>query len=343
MSMAEQLPQPQPPGCDQRVGEPVLRSGLLRSVPEDFRVVERLGFEPDGEGAHRLLRVRKVDCNTNWAASRLARMLEVSARDVGYSGLKDRRAVTEQWFSVPAHATGTIDDDALAQDGLTVLEMSGHNRKLRRGTHRANGFRIVIRAADADPAALDERLDAISSGGVPNYFGLQRFGRGGNNLRMAESLATGRRLRRRDRGFALSAARALIFNAILSRRIAEGSWNRLLPGDVAGLAGSRSHFQVETVDAELEDRLERQDVHPTGPLWGRGSPDTAAEVRMMEADVAAEHLALSGMLEVEGLEQARRPLRLGVEGLEWSREGDALILSFELEAGGFATSVLAAL
>jgi tRNA pseudouridine13 synthase len=341
--MSEQLPQPQPPGCDHRVGEPVLQAGLLRSVPEDFQVVERLGFEPDGEGAHLLLRVRKVDCNTNWVASRLARMLEVSARDVGYSGLKDRHAVTEQWFSVPSHATGAIDADALAQDGLTVLEMTGHNRKLRRGTHRANEFRIVVREVAADPAALDERLSAISVGGVPNYFGLQRFGRGGNNLRLAQSLASGRRLRRRDRGFALSAARALIFNAILSHRVAEGSWNRLLPGDVAGLAGSRSHFQVEAVDAELEERLARQDVHPTGPLWGRGSPDTAAEIRVMEADIAAEHVALSGMLEVEGLEQARRPLRLSVEGLEWSLDGDALVLSFELEAGGFATSVLAAL
>src|SRR5580698_11076953 len=81
-------------------GEPQA-TGRLRAVPEDFVVEEALGFAPDGDGAHLLLKVRKRNANTGWVAQELARGLGFHVRDIGFAGQKDRRAVAVQWFSVP--------------------------------------------------------------------------------------------------------------------------------------------------------------------------------------------------------------------------------------------------
>jgi tRNA pseudouridine13 synthase len=343
LSAGEALPFPHPPGYDARPWPPVIDRARLRSSPEDFRVDEVLGFEPAGRGEHRLLHVEKRGCNTGWVAERLARQLGIRPVDVGYAGLKDRHAVTRQWFSVPARAPGALDASTLEADGITVIEEAAHDRKLRRGAHRANQFRLVLRDVAGDRAEVGARLEYIRAHGVPNVFGPQRFGREGRNLELARAAAGGRRLGRRDRGFALSAARSLLFNAVLARRVAEGTWDRLLPGDRAALAGSRSHFAVDRVDDALEARLVDHDVHPSGPLWGRGEPPSTGAVRNLEQAVAAEHGALCTWLEAAGTNQERRPLRLSVASLQWDFDRDELLLSFRLTAGGFATAVLAAL
>lgn len=72
-------------------------SGLLKANPEDFVVVEDLGFTPDGEGEHILLRILKNGCNTRFVADALAKFLKIHAREVSFAGQKDKHAVTEQW------------------------------------------------------------------------------------------------------------------------------------------------------------------------------------------------------------------------------------------------------
>ena len=123
--------------------------------------------------------------------------------------------------------------------GVNVGQCVRHCRKLRRGTHRANRFDLVLRRAKHDPRAA---VDRIAADGVPNYFGEQRFGHGGGNVLLASRLFAGQRLKREQRSLALSAARSLIFNDVLDARVAAGNWNALLPGDIASLAGSNSHF-----------------------------------------------------------------------------------------------------
>ena len=76
-------------------------NGLIRSCPEDFVVEEIPRVEPDGEGGHLWLWVEKRSANTDWVARELAKLAACPLRDVGYAGLKDRHAVTRQWFSVP--------------------------------------------------------------------------------------------------------------------------------------------------------------------------------------------------------------------------------------------------
>lgn len=318
-------------------------TGRLRSRPEDFEVEEILGFKPDGEGQHVLLWVQKRDTNTDWLAGRLARFAGVKRRDVGYAGLKDRHAVTRQWFSVDLAGRDAPDWSMLDLEGVTVLRAERHGRKLRRGTLQGNRFRLVIREVAAKPSVLEERLATVQRLGVPNYFGAQRFGRNGANLQAAAAMFRGRKIRdRHARSLYLSAARSRVFNDILHVRVQRGDWNRPLAGDVMMLAGTRSHFLAGEADAELARRVREFDIHPTGPLWGRGELPTQAEARAMEAELPRRHPVFCQGLEQAGLEQERRPLRLPVPDLGWTIDPDArtLTLTFTLPAGAYATTVL---
>src|SRR5262249_14981554 len=150
-------------------------AGVLRAEPEGFFVDELLAFAPSGEGDHLLLRIEKRDMNSHDVATELARLFDVAPVDVSFAGMKDRRAVTRQWFSVRTVANGL----ALRSDRWRVIETARHVRKLRRGELVGNAFRLRLRAVEGDPAALDERLAVVCSTGVPNYFGEQRFGHNG--------------------------------------------------------------------------------------------------------------------------------------------------------------------
>jgi len=321
-------------------GGPVA-TGVLRAAPEDFRVEEDLGFAPAGSGPHLLLRVRKTNANTQWVARELARLSGCSARDVGYAGLKDRRAIATQWFSVPRQRVPP-DWSAFTTPEFEVLEAHAHQRKLPRGALAANHFAVRVGAPDGDGAALAaliaSHLDRVGRDGVPNYFGPQRFGRDGANLaRVAEGAE---RVGRAERGFIISAARSALFNAVLGERVAGGCWNRLLEGDLANLDGRGSVFAVTRVDEALAARVERLEIHPTGALWGTGSPASRGPVLELESAVAERFRVESRLCERVGLRQERRSLRLTVRDLRCEVEAAAVVLRFSLTRGGFATAVL---
>lgn len=325
-----------------RAHGPLTLSARIRATPEDFRVDEVLGFPADGEGPHLLLTVEKRGANTRWVADQLARHAGVNPREVGYAGLKDRHAVAVQHFTLPLDRRPEPDWAALPSDEFRVLKSERHRRKLKTGALAGNSFRLVLRDVSGPVSALTSRLEAIREQGAPNYFGMQRFGHGAANIAKAEAALSGK-LRIHDRrlfGLLLSTARSLIFNDLLSARVQAGNWNKFLSGEVMMLDGSRSVFRAVEGDAELEARLASGDVHPTGPLWGRGEPMTGGEVQALEAEVAARHPALTRGLVRVGVEMARRALRLPVRGFKWREEADGLILEFFLPAGAYATTVL---
>jgi len=335
---------------------------LFRAELEDFKVDEVLGFAFSGEGEHLCLHIEKRGENTRWVAKLLAEYFDVDEMAIGYCGLKDRRAVTRQWFSV--HLPNTPDVtlpniltlDTLGSKGFDskapeyqVLDSFRHHKKLRRGMHQANSFVIRLRQIQGDREALDERLQKISGQGVPNYFGEQRFGIDGGNLPEADSLLRtqygtdrkrdsdkkrgsgkkgGRGRRGSPRGgIYLSAARSYLFNLVLAERVKQGSWSDPTEGD--------------TVEG---DTLERNIA--TGPLWGRGRSNVPEAVREFEQSVLSDWQDWTNALEFSGLQQERRPLVLNPGGLSWqwlpSDKGSAtdLELSFTLSSGCFATSVL---
>ncbi len=320
-------------------------SALIRCRPEDFEVSEELGFELSGEGEHVFLYLQKRNLNSMELLQRLAALSGVPERDIGVSGLKDRNAVTRQWFSVGMAGRQEPDWLALEAGGdVQLLQRGRHSRKLRRGVHRANRFRLMLRAVSGERAELEQRLQLLREQGAPNYFGEQRFGRDGATLEQARrwALVGGRRLTRAKRGLYLSALRAFLFNTALAARVEAGSWNTVCEGDVCMLQGTRSLFGCERVDDELRARARLGDVHPGLPLWGRGISPASPERALEQRETLAEHRALCDFLEREGLELAWRPARLLADDFCWQFCDDgALQLDFALGAGAYATALLA--
>lgn len=324
-------------------GSPPPVSGIIRQSADDFFVAEELDFDLDGSGEHVFLHLRKRETNTDWLARQIARLAGVRQMDVGYAGLKDRMAVTEQWFSVYLPGREEPDWSVLARDyPVEVLAVTRHSRKLKRGALSGNRFRITVRDLAGDTEALQAAVSRIGREGVPNYFGEQRFGRGGNNLVQAARWFAGelQRLDRHRRGLYLSAARSFLFNQVLSRRVADGTWQQALDGEVMMLDGSNSFFPVPAVDETIQRRLAEWDIHPTGPLWGRGLNPSRGLCAQLEMEVLAPYPAWRDGLEHAGLRMERRSLRLRVEDLRAEFLDGAVTLDFFLSAGSYATVVL---
>ena len=294
---------------------PALFAAHIRSTPADFVVTELLDIELSDTGEHDWLCIEKTGANTVWVAEQLARHANVAVRDVGYAGLKDRHAVTQQWFSVRRPNVEGTDWHSFEAEGVRMTEHRRHHRKLRRGAHRGNAFRIALRGdvSSLDHAVLDERLNAIASRGIPNYFGEQRFGRDGGNIDLGRAALAGKRLSRHKRSIGISALRSFEFNTTLDARVRDDTWDQLVPGDVANLDGTGSVFEVGEVTPELKQRCAELDIHPAGLLPGFESIRVAP---------------------------AYRPLRARVIELTWEFGKEALWLGFRLGKGCYATGVL---
>ena len=322
-------------------GAPLGRA-VLKATAEDFQVDEVLDIPLTGTGEHLWLWVEKRGLNTEEAARLLARAAGVPVRTVSYAGLKDRQALTRQWFSIQLPGKADPDLSAAQSDSLQILKSIRHLRKLQRGAHAANGFTLRLTQLDADHGALDARLEQISAQGVPNYYGPQRFGYEGGNLAQARNFAIAKVLpeQRNIRSRVLSAARSYLFNQVLAARVADGTWQQAQVGDLLAFTDSRSFFPAG--EAECSDpRLAILDLHPTGPLWGAGDSPAAAASQILEQAVAAREPVLCDWLVEAGMAHERRILRLPIGGLTWHYpEPDILQLQFVLPAGCFATAMV---
>lgn len=292
-------------------------AAIFRAQPEDFQVDEELGYLPSGTGEHVFLHICKRGENTAWVAGKIAELAGVNVMDVGYCGRKDRHAVTAQWFSVYLPKAPEPDWSLLNTESIQLLSVSRHQHKLRRGEHQQNNFVIRLRDVQTeDRDLLQQKIDTVLAQGVPNYFGEQRFGQGGNNLREAEAiLVSGKRYRdKQKRGLMLSAARSYLFNKVLAARVLANNWTNLLDGEISAQA--------------------------SGPLWGRGRPLVSDDLLELEQHALTDWAAWCDGLEHAGLSQERRALQLIPSNARWSWVDGDLVLYFSLEAGEFATAVL---
>ncbi|HAM61821.1 MAG TPA: tRNA pseudouridine(13) synthase TruD [Psychrobacter sp.] len=355
--------------------KPPIKQALYKAKPEDFVVNERLEVDFTGEGEHLWLHIKKSGINTAYLAKLLSEWADIPLRDVGYSGLKDRQALTTQWFSLRLPKKQKPDSDFAPVDikeheTVKIIAEHWHNKKLNRGTHNANQFVITLRDIEfakdqtlGDKSSVEQHLQTISKTGVPNYFGPQRFGFGGNNIREAlnlfarplKSTSSAKKKNKRksavrkQNSMELSAARSLIFNQILAARVQDGSWNTGLNGDVFNLNGSGSIFASEHMDETLQARVASGDIHPTAVMWGAGNDKVAGDAAELENTVVQQDALLAALatgLEQREVKAQRRALRLPVEDLSWrwadEQDGEqTLVLSFTLTTGSFATSVLA--
>jgi tRNA pseudouridine13 synthase len=316
-------------------------SGKLRCVPDDFKVFEILSFEPSGEGEHAFLQVQKCGQNTEYVARQLAQVAGVRQRDVGYAGLKDRHAVTTQWFSVWLPGKSDPDWSVLENQAIKVLQAVRHARKLKRGVLSGNRFAITIRDWQGNKERLITQLTAIKTNGIANYYGEQRFGHSGQNVANALAMFRSKRVKREQRSLYLSAARSYLFNQILSSRVSAGTWNKALPGDTFVFDGSHSCFQSQQPDDDILRRIESKTIHPSGVLWGKGSQDVDLDALRIEKDVINANAELAEGLIASGVERSRRALRVNVDNLEWMFINPSqLLLTFTLPAGSYATALL---
>ncbi|HVE81870.1 MAG TPA: tRNA pseudouridine(13) synthase TruD [Myxococcales bacterium] len=317
--------------------------GQLKEAPEDFEVEELPAYLPSGQGEHLFLWVEKRQVGTEPLARRLAEALGVDARDVGWAGLKDHRAVARQFFSVPAAAEPRLA--GLRLEGAHVLSAARHGNKLRPGHLRGNRFHVRVRQA-VDPDAAGRSLRALEERGVPNFFGEQRFGRDARNAELGRKLALGQRVQPRPSRFQrklyLSAFQAELFNRALEARLQAGTFARALEGDVMRKEDTGGLF-VCASPAEDQPRVERFEISPAGPLFGPRMPPAAGPVRAAEeallsaSGVSMEQLERNGRGETAGARRAYR-VRLGEPSLQ--RDGNDLLLRFTLPKGSYATVVL---
>ncbi|MGA0807382.1 MAG: tRNA pseudouridine(13) synthase TruD, partial [Pseudohongiellaceae bacterium] len=319
-------------------GQPQL-AGRLKLRPEDFEVEEQLGFEPDGQGEHVFVYLEKRGLSTPDAQLELSRALHLHPRDIAYSGMKDKQALTRQWFSLHL-PKGDPALEACNTERMRVLRAVRNSRKLRRGSHMANRFRIRLQSCTGARDWLELRLQQVAGKGVPNYFGPQRFGNGCSSLLQALEWFRGRlQVRKRtQRSLLLSAARAFLFNQVVAARVRRDTWNQVMDGEVLALQGSGSVFPAARAGvAEVGRRLEEMDLHPSGPLWGRGALMSTASCAQLEHVICTAWPTLAAGLEAQGLEQERRALRLQVQALQHAWDADTLQLDFTLAKGSFAT------
>ena len=329
-------------------GEPTA-TGDLRTKMSDFVVLERLPFTPSGTGEHLLIKVRKTGVNTVIVARQLAKYFGVKEAMVTYAGLKDRFAVTEQWFGV--HLPGkTIDDlSQLTIDGVELLSYKRHDKKLRIGALTGNKFEITLRSVvNADD--LVRRWYAVVEHGVPNYYGEQRFGIEGGNIEKAKAMFAGAKVKdRKKRSIYLSAARSYLFNALVSERVKNNHFDTLNVGDVMMLAGTQSIFLLDKVDEIAEQRFSEKDIDLTACLWGAGELKTTGTTAKKEYALVEKYPDICQGLIKFGLKQERRRIRLSLSDAEikveeQNAESDQkkckVTLKFSLPAGCFATTIL---
>ena len=315
----------------------------FKSLLEDFQVEEILGFEPTGDGEHCLLWVEKTDRNTNDVATEMAKKLGIRKRLVDHCGLKDRNAITRQWFSLhlPGVASPTVE--ALSGDGVQVLKITRNLRKLRRGCHHGNRFAIRLRDCTFTKDAAAIRWREITDRGVPNYFGPQRFGRDGGNIELARRLMAGE-VEVRDRalrGILISAARSFVFNDCVAKRIQRGTWDVPQDGEVFGFADNRSLVIPANLRGDEFERVINGTLELTAPLWGNGELLSRGQVKAFEQSVAENSAEIVAGLSQFNLKQERRVIRLKPESSELSWETDStLVLRFDLPTGTYATTVL---
>lgn len=333
-------------------------SAKFKLSAEDFMVEENIPFQLSGEGEHCWVYIQKRGCNTDWLAQQLAKYCGVKQMAVSYAGLKDRHAITTQWFSVQLPGLPTPNwtgfEDMFETGIVKVLQSSRHQKKLQRGALKSNFFKITLHDLSCNDEDMLEKLKQrcllISQKGVANYFGPQRFGRNGNNLDQAEKffLKPNRRLPRHKRSIYLSAARSWMFNCILSERIKRKLWDVRLAGDVFMLDGKSACFRDEAEQTQneqpfesLNERLSSGEIHPTAILWGEGESMVAAQAKELEMEVIDKFPVYRDGLIAARLQSQRRSCRVIPGDMNSYARDKSFVVSFSLPAGSYATVVLA--
>jgi tRNA pseudouridine13 synthase len=318
--------------------------GEIKVEPSHFVVEEIPLYEPSGQGQHVYVRLTREGWTTRALENELARIFDLRDVDVGCAGRKDKHARAIQTFSLNLPNADEATVARRIQDHLPVdLEwVRRHRNKIKAGHLLGNRFHIVVLGPKPDALPQAEAIvQALRQGGLPNFYGPQRFGGEGDNAeRGREILMTGHGPRQRWlRRLLLRAYQSALFNTWLVWRIRRGWFQRLLAGDVAKKLDTGGLFEVVDVSAE-QPRFERDQITYTGPIygsrmwWASGQPGDLEREVLEQADVNEE------LLDRAHLNGSRRRARLLLDDLEVKPHLNGLLFTFSLPKGSYATIVL---
>jgi tRNA pseudouridine13 synthase len=317
--------------------------GEIKAEPAHFVVEELPLYEPAGEGQHVYVRLTREGWTTRALQERLADLFGLREVDVGCAGLKDKHARATQTFSLLLR---DVDEATVARHieeslPVEVVWVRRHRNKLRRGHLLGNRFRIVVLDPEAEAMARAGAIaQALQAHGLPNFYGVQRFGISGENAKRGREVLLGRGPRKRWlRRFLLSAYQAALFNAWLTERIRRGWFERLLTGDIAKKTDTGGLFEVEDAAVELP-RFQRGEITTTGPIYGARMRWASGEPGELERKVLEAAGVTTDMLRRARLDGSRRPARLFLNDLRIEPHPNGLLFTFSLPKGAYATTVL---
>ncbi|MCX6642343.1 MAG: tRNA pseudouridine(13) synthase TruD [Candidatus Bathyarchaeota archaeon] len=319
--------------------------GVLRSTPELFRVEEVPAYDPIGYGDHIFLNVTKSLRTTRDTQIELAKLFDLQREEVGHAGLKDKYAVTTQTFSLLMPKTDPSDIAKAVESnlGITVNWFSRHPKKLRSGHLKGNKFWITVTDIESIRTALEtaelirERINGV---GLPNFYGVQRIGVKGDNVRQGYDIIKGfyKEYNRWLRRYLVSSYLSYICNIYITERIKRGSFTQLLSGDLAKKHETGGVFTVEDLSVE-QPRSESKEISFTAPIFGFKMRETKCEAKKFEDEIfSLSDLTLEDLRRC-GATGTRRMGRLFPE-MQLQEDPEGLTIVFTLPAGGYATVLL---
>ena len=328
-------------------------TGIIRTKPQDFKVTELNDIELSGAGEHLWLYIEKIDSNTDWVAKQLSNVCQTPRRQVGFAGLKDRHAVTQQWFSIQLPKISDIEKiQSALPDAINIIDHGKHSKKIKVGQLNYNQFEIVIRNIKSNDKndnrnnkrqQIEKNIQNIKDDGVPNYFGPQRFGHDMGNIQKAQDWFSGSyKVKTKNlKSILISTARSHIFNTIVAQRINEKTWDTAITGDILQLNKSHSWFAASDASAtEIAERLKVFDIHLTAAMWGEDQTQSTESCAILEKQIAALFPIYQQGFEKFRLKQDRRAMRICPIDLEHEWINDNLKLTFKLLPGAYATGII---
>ncbi|MDY6852753.1 MAG: tRNA pseudouridine(13) synthase TruD, partial [Thermodesulfobacteriota bacterium] len=317
--------------------------GEIKTEPRHFVVEEIPVYEPVGEGGHVFVRLTREGWTTRNLLRRLTGLFGLRDVDAGCAGLKDKQARVTQTVSLLLPG---LEEDQIArriEDALEVevVWVRRHSKKLKTGHLLGNRFTVIIQNPDPDGLVRAEEIaEALKVKGLPNYYGLQRFGVKGDNAAQGREILLGRGPRERWlRRFLVSAFQAHLFNTWLSERIRREWFERLLTGDLAKKTDTGGLFDVEDLEAE-QPRFEKGEITYTGPIYGGRMRRSGGEPGALEDLILEQAGVTAGMLGRARADGSRRTARIFPAGLDIRPHDLGLILTFALPKGAYATTLL---
>lgn len=324
--------------------------GQLRATPDHFIVEEVPLYHPSGEGQHLYVNLTKEALTTRDVQEKLADLFKLPNGAIGFAGMKDKYARTTQTFSLNV---GHVDE-GFVQDAferaqvhlpVTVNWVKLHRNKLKLGHLLGNKFVVTITDLAGEGAAVQQQAEAIATvirnRGLPNYYGPQRLGTHGSNVRRGLELILGhKQIRNRWVSNLLKASvQSYLCNRYLARRFDADYFDSLMVGDVAKKYDTGGLFEVEDLAAE-QPRYEQKAISFTAPMYGPKMWAAQGPAGEFEAAVLHDEGLTIEQLGKARLNGTRRMGRLLLDDLVVEPVEIGLRLSFSLPKGAFATTVL---